>query len=224
MGDTSLPDPVSDGPLFFKELAGQNILATSRKRGVIYARYSSDMQDTSESIEVQISECKKYAVAHDILIQREPFVDRAKTGTSTENRKAYQQLFTLARSPARDFDVILTFHTSRWGRGVQSEIDEHLLERSGVKIIAVSQPFTADDGVESVFMKGVLRKIDAYYSMQASKYTHAYQSSNARNGFKNGGAAPDGYAIEHIPTGKKDKHGEEKMKARLIVDTKPGKF
>src|ERR1051326_7709816 len=224
MQDTNLPDPGPDGPLFFKELASQGNLTTSRKRGVIYARYSSDMQNSSESIEVQISECKKYGLAHGILICRNPFVDRAETGTSTENRKAYQELFALARSSERDFDIILTFHTSRWGRGVQSEIDEHLLERSGVKIIAVSQPFTADDGVESVFMKGVLRKIDAYYSMQASKYTHAYQSSNARNGFKNGGAAPDGYIIEHIPTGKKNKHGEEKMKARLIVDTKPGKF
>jgi hypothetical protein len=73
-------------------------------------------------------------------------------------------------------------------------------------------------------MKGVLRKIDAYYSMQASKYTHAYQSSNAMHGFKNGGAPPDGYAIEHVPTGKKDKKGFEKMKARLVLDTKPGKF
>jgi hypothetical protein len=62
-------------------------------------------------------------------------------------RQGYQQLLLLARSADRDFDVILTFHTSRWGRGVESEIDEYALEKSGVKIIAVSQPFTADDGV-----------------------------------------------------------------------------
>src|ERR1051326_20801 len=116
MQDTNLPDPGPDGPLFFKELASQGNLTTSRKRGVIYARYSSDMQNSSESIEVQISECKKYGLAHGILICRKPFVDRAETGTSTENRKAYQELFALARSSERDFDIILTFHTSRWGR------------------------------------------------------------------------------------------------------------
>jgi hypothetical protein len=74
---------------------------------------------SSSSIEVQISECKKDALTHGIAISREPFVDCAETGTSTENRKAYQKLFALAQSAERDFDVILPFHTSRWGRGVQ---------------------------------------------------------------------------------------------------------
>src|SRR5258708_5611800 len=194
------------------------------RHGVIYARYSSDMQDTSDYIEVQISECKKYALANTIILVREPFIDRAETGTVTENRKRYQELLRVAQSKERDFDTILTFHTSRWGRGIESEIDEYLLEKNGIKIIAVSQSFTADGAIESVFMKGIMRKIDAYYSMQASKYTHAYQTSNAENGFKNGGAAPDGYVIEHVPTGKKDKHGLEKMKSRLVLDTQPGKY
>ena len=60
--------------------------------------------------------------------------------------------------------------------------------------------------------------------MQASKYTHAYQTSNAQHGFKNGETAPDGYVIEQVPTGKKDKYGVEKAKARLALDQKPGKF
>ncbi len=209
---------------FFAERIREEKTSTAVRRGVIYARYSSDMQDTSDSIEVQISECKKYALAHEILLVNEPYVDRAETGTSTENRKSYQELLLLAQSHDRNFDIILTFHTSRWGRGIQSEIDEYLIEKNGIKIIAVSQPFTADDAVESVFMKGILRKIDAYYSMQASKYTHAYQSANAVNGFKNGGAAPDGYAMEYVPTGKKDRLGKEKMKSRLALDTQTGKF
>lgn len=209
---------------FFAEQIREEQTSRAVHRGLIYARYSSDMQDTSDSIEVQISECKKYALAHEIVLVHEPFVDRAETGTSTENRKAYQELLLLAQSKDRDFDTILTFHTSRWGRGIQSEIDEYLIEKNGIKIIAVSQPFTADDAVESVFMKGILRKIDAYYSMQASKYTHAYQTSNAVNGFKNGGAAPDGYAMEYVPTGKKDRLGKEKMKSRLALDPQPGKY
>src|SRR5437016_4973187 len=111
----------SDGLPFLREWAAKEELTKRRRRCVIYARYSTDIQDTSESIEVQIAECRKYALAHDIILCREPFVDRAETGTSTENRKAYQQLLTFARSAERDFDVILTFHTSRWGRGVESE-------------------------------------------------------------------------------------------------------
>ncbi|PYS50098.1 MAG: hypothetical protein DMG13_21690 [Acidobacteria bacterium] len=93
---TSLSDPAPDRPLFFKEMAHEDTFTASRKRGAIYARYSSDMQNTSESIEVQITECKKYAVIHGIVIGRSPFVDRPETGTSTENRKAYQEPFTLA--------------------------------------------------------------------------------------------------------------------------------
>jgi DNA invertase Pin-like site-specific DNA recombinase len=211
-------------PGFFPDLIAREQQSSAVRRGVIYARYSTDMQDTSESIEVQITECQKYATDHDILITREPFVDRAESGGHTENRKAYQSLLALAHSSGRDFEVILTFHTSRWGRGIESEIDEHRLQTTGVKIIAVSQPFTAAEDVESAFMKGVLRKIDAYYSMQASKYTHAYQTSNARHGFKNGGIAPDGYIIEQVPTGKRDKYDVEKMKARLALDVNPGRF
>ena len=217
-------EPSDDDAVFFRQWITQEEGATPLRRGVIYARYSTDAQDTSESIEVQISSCRKYAIEHGIVINREAFVDRAETGTSTQNRQAYQQLLTVAQSSECDFEVILTFHTSRWGRGMESEIDEYKLGNHGIKIIAVSQPFTGDEGVESAFMKGVLRKIDAYYSMQASKYTHAYQTSNAFNGFKNGGSAPDGYAIEQVPTGKRDKYGVEKMKAKLILDVKPGQF
>ncbi len=214
----------SSASTFFQEWVKAERAQPSHRRCVIYARYSSEMQDTSESIEVQVSACERYAIEHHIGLARAPFVDRAETGTSTENRKAYQELLRLARSTQRDFDVILTFHTSRWGRGFESEIDEHVLEREGIRIIAVSQPFTADEGVESAFMKGVLRKIDAYYSMQASKYTHAHQSANALRGFKNGGSAPDGYVLDHVPSGKKDRQGTEKLKARLALDTRPGKY
>ena len=210
--------------MFFKDRLNEETREKAAQRGVIYARYSSDMQETSESIEVQLKECQKYALDNDVVLVREPYIDRAQTGTSTQNRKAYQGLLALAQTPERDFDVILTFHTSRWGRGIESEIDEYLIEKCGVKIISVSQPFTASDAIESVFMKGIIHKIDAYYSMQTSKYTHAYQSSNARNGFKNGGSAPDGYLIAPVSTGKRDKHGKEKMKARLALDASPGKF
>lgn len=214
-----------EGPTFFQSrILEEEQKVLSPRRGVIYARYSSDMQDTNDSIEVQLAECNKYAMANNIIVVREPFVDRAETGTSTENRDSYQKLLILAQGHDRDFDVILTFHTSRWGRGIQSEIDEYLLEKNGIQIIAVSQPFTADNAVESIFMKGVLRKIDAYYSLQASKYTHAYQSSNAQNGFKNGGPAADGYVLDHIPTGKKSKRGGERMKSKLLLDEKPGEF
>ena len=210
--------------MFFKARLEEEAVKKAALRGVIYARYSSEMQDTSESIEVQLKECQKYALDQNVVLVREPFIDRAQTGTSTQNRKAYQGLLSLAQTPERDFDVILTFHTSRWGRGIESEIDEYLIEKCGVKIISVSQPFTASDAIESVFMKGIIHKIDAYYSMQTSKYTHAYQTSNAQNGFKNGGSAPDGYVLMPVSTGKRDKQGKEKMKSRLALDTSPGKF
>jgi site-specific DNA recombinase len=219
--DNRSPDRQSG---FFPELVANEQRCSAVRRGVIYVRYSTDMQESSESIEVQVAECRRYALDHAIAITREPFVDRAETGTSTEDRKSYQHLLALAQSPERDFEVILTFHTSRWGRGIESEIDEYRLQTRGGRIIAVTQPFTADEGVESAFMRGVLRKIDAYYSMQASKYTHAYQTSNAQHGFRNGGVAPDGYVIEQVPTGKKDKNGIEKTKARLLLDQNPGKF
>jgi len=88
MEESLVNDRCSELP-FLQAWAAQEQMAKSRRRGVIYARYSTDIQDTSESIEVQVAECRKYALAHEILLCREPFIDRAETGTSTENRKAY---------------------------------------------------------------------------------------------------------------------------------------
>ena len=91
-----LPQPLAERvPVDAQATGGKYLIALRHLQSFQHAplfgsqfRYSSDMQNTSESIEVQIGECKKYALAHGIVINREPFVNRAETGTSTENRKA----------------------------------------------------------------------------------------------------------------------------------------
>ena len=148
------------------------------KRCVIYARYSSDQQDET-SIEVQIQECRKYAQSRGITVVHEPYVDAAQSGTATLQRSAYQRLLADAFSKTRDFDLIVVFHSSRWGRGMDSEIDEFLLEKRGVKIISTHTAGDYRRFPRIISSKGIIRKIDAYYSLQLSRYTHVYQSDNA---------------------------------------------
>lgn len=193
------------------------------KRGVIYARYSSDQQDDT-SIGVQIEECQKYAQKQNIAIVREPYTDAAQSGTATQHRAAYQKLMVDAFAKTKDFEYVIVFHSSRWGRSMDSEVDEFLLEKHGVKVISATQPITTEDSPESFLVRGIIRKIDAYYSIQLARYTHVYQSNNARKGFINGGRPLDGYTVRRIPTGKLDKQGRERCKVQYELDEKPGQF
>ena len=59
------------------------------KKAVIYARYSSERQ-TEQSIEGQLTVCKKFARDNGFVILDE-YIDRAMTGTN-DNRLAFQKM------------------------------------------------------------------------------------------------------------------------------------
>jgi site-specific DNA recombinase len=86
--------------------------ASSKRRAVLYARYSSDMQKAT-SIDGQLLLCRKVAERNNLDVIGE-FVDAAKSGLTEDARDGYQRLLNGVRN--HDFDVIVVEHFDRLSR------------------------------------------------------------------------------------------------------------
>jgi site-specific DNA recombinase len=86
---------------------------SEQKTAVIYARYSSVMQDGS-SIDGQILACRKIAEQYGLKIIGAPFEDRAKSGQSEDGRDGYAALLAAIRN--HDFDVVVVEDLTRLSR------------------------------------------------------------------------------------------------------------
>jgi DNA invertase Pin-like site-specific DNA recombinase len=67
-------------------------------RCAIYARYSSREQGGTSTTECQLRECRTYARTHGLAVVEDAiFVDRAREGTTTEQRDAFQPMIAAAQ-------------------------------------------------------------------------------------------------------------------------------
>lgn len=99
-------------------------------RAAQYVRMSTELQEYS--IANQSAAIALYAAAHDLGIFRS-FVDAEKTGTTIRPRRGLQELIRTVESGAADFDHILVYDVSRWGRfpdADESASCEYLLQKS----------------------------------------------------------------------------------------------
>ncbi|MCK1721537.1 MULTISPECIES: recombinase family protein [unclassified Bradyrhizobium] len=87
-------------------------IVSPKKRAVLYARYSSDMQKAT-SIDGQLLLCRKIAERNNLDVIGE-FVDAAKSGLTEEARDGYQRLLNGVRN--HDFDVVVVEHFDRLSR------------------------------------------------------------------------------------------------------------
>ena len=159
-------------------------------RAVIYARFSSDMQ-REESIDAQVRACRDYCKRKGYVVVN-VYCDEAKSGRSTLERTAYNQMLADAISDA--FDVII-FH--KIDRNSRNEFNYYTfkdkLEKLGIRYEYAVQPI--DQSPEGQMMESMLVGMAAYYSRNLSKETKKGLNENAYKALFNGGIAPFGYKI-----------------------------
>ena len=176
-------------------------------KGVIYARYSSDRQD-SATIETQLSECRKKAESLQIDIV-DTYIDEGKSAR-TDERPSFQRL--LSDSKKHLFDVVIVRKYDRFARNVmQSKIAKNYLHQQGVRVISCHEETSEDPAGQ--FMETLLEAVAEWYSANLSTETKAGQTTNAKKGFRNGGTAPYGYRnvkVKDASTGK--------MRTRLEIE------
>lgn len=159
-------------------------------RVALYARVSSEAQDTDLSLSAQLRALREYALRNGHEVVRE-FVDEAESGRSI-NRPAFKEMIALGRAKQPPFEAILVWKLNRFARSrVDSITYKALLRSKGIEVISINEPL--DDSPTGRLMEGVIESIDEFYSANLGQDIKRGLRENARRGFFNGSRPPYGY-------------------------------
>ena len=104
----------------------------------IYARVSSEKQDTDLSISAQLKSLREYAAKNGYRVVKE-FVDEAESGRTTA-RPAFREVVSLARRAQKPFDAVLVWKYSRFARSREdSIIYKTMLRKNSVQVISITE-------------------------------------------------------------------------------------
>jgi DNA invertase Pin-like site-specific DNA recombinase len=183
-------------------------------RAAIYVRMSTEHQQYST--ENQADAIGKYASRNNLLIVKK-FVDHGKSGLRLSSRFALLQLLREVESGIAEFQVILVYDVSRWGRfqdADESAYYEYVCKRAGVLVHYCAEEFENDGSVSSALLKTIKRSMAGEYSRELSVKVFAGQSRLVEMGFRQGGWAGFGLRRQLLDRDGKVKglltHGEQK--------------
>ena len=159
-------------------------------RGVLYCRYSSENQ-TENSIEGQLRECKAFAESKNITIVG-TYIDRALSA-KTDDRPDFQRM--AKDSTKRIFDVIIVWKLDRLARNrYDSAHYKATLRKNGVKVISATEAIS--DGAEGILLESMLEGLAEYYSVELGVKVKRGLTENALNARHNGGRMPYGLMVD----------------------------
>ncbi|MFT0532446.1 recombinase family protein [Castellaniella hirudinis] len=165
-------------------------------RAAQYVRMSTDHQQYST--QNQAERIREYAEHRHIKIVR-TYADEGKSGLRIDGRQALQQLIDDVESGAADFQIILVYDVSRWGRfqdADESAYYEYICRRAGIQVAYCAEQFENDGSPVSTIVKGVKRAMAGEYSRELSVKVFAGQCRLIEQGFRQGG--PAGYGLRRV--------------------------
>lgn len=167
-----------------------------RRRAAEYVRMSTEHQQYST--ENQADRIRDYAKHHNIEIVR-TYADEGKSGLNIGGRDGLQMLLADVRAKNTDFELILVYDVSRWGRfqdADESAHYEYTCRQAGIKVIYVAEQFENDGSPVSTIVKGVKRAMAGEYSRELSAKVFAGQCRLIELGFRQGG--PAGFGLRRV--------------------------
>jgi DNA invertase Pin-like site-specific DNA recombinase len=165
---------------------------TMKVRAAQYVRMSTDHQQFST--ENQADVIRDYAGKHGISITR-TFEDSGKSGLSIQGRDALTDLIETVRTGKADFETILVYDVSRWGRFQDVDEAAHLeytCKQAGISVQYCAEQFANDGSLGSSVMKTLKRAMAGEYSRELSAKVFKGQCRLIENGFRQGGPAGHG--------------------------------
>src|SRR5512134_2457017 len=172
-------------------------------RAAQYVRMSTDHQQYST--ENQAETIREYAARHGLVIVRS-YADEGKSGLRLEGRDQLQRLIADVESGGADFQAVLVYDVSRWGRfqdADESAYYEYVCKRAGIAVHYCAEQFANDGSPVATIVKGVKRAMAGEYSRELSVKVFAGQCRLIELGFRQGGAA--GYGLRRMRV---DERGE----------------
>jgi len=167
------------------------------RRAAIYVRMSTNPQEYS--IQHQIDRLNQYAQEHQIDIVM-VYADAGKSGLRISGREGLQRLIGDVQSGAAEFEVVLVYDVSRWGRFQDIDESAHyefMCRQAGVQVVYCAEHFVDDGTPVYALMKGVKRIMAAEYSRELGEKVHHAQCRFSQLGFKQGGRP--GYGLRRVP-------------------------
>src|SRR6218665_2862350 len=161
-----------------------------------YVRMSTEHQQYST--ENQGDKILEYAARCNIEIGR-TYADEGKSGLRIDGRQALQQLIKDVETGNADFQIILVYDVSRWGRfqdADESAYYEYICRRAGIQVAYCAEQFENDGSPVSTIVKGVKRAMAGEYSRELSAKVFAGQCRLIELGFRQGG--PAGYGLRGV--------------------------
>lgn len=165
-------------------------------KAVKYVRMSTEHQQYST--ENQSDKIDEYASKRGIEIIR-TYADEGKSGLRMEGRLGLQALIKVVESGQPDFQIILVYDISRWGRfqdADESAYYEYICKRVGIQVVYCAEQFENDGSPVSTIVKGVKRAMAGEYSRELSTKVFAGQCRLIELGYRQGG--PAGFGLRRV--------------------------
>ncbi|MDX8521152.1 recombinase family protein [Mesorhizobium dulcispinae] len=162
-------------------------LGRPRIRAAQYLRMSKEHQ--TYSIDNQKDAIRNYAdiMGYDIVATYE---DAGRSGLKLGGRPGLQRLLADVESGRADFETIVVYDVSRWGRFQnidESASYEYRCHMAGVRIEFCAEQFLNDGSIGSDVLKAIKRSMAAEHSRMLSQKTFIGQARLIRLGFRQGG-------------------------------------
>ena len=168
----------------------------NRRKAAQYVRMSTEHQ--RYSTENQSDAIRRYADERGYQIIK-TYSDAGKSGLRIEGRDGLTQLLEDIQAGRTDFDTVLVYDISRWGRfqdADESAYYEYICKRAGIAVEYCAEQFENDGSPVSTIVKGVKRAMAGEYSRELSQKVFAGQSRLIEMGYRQGG--PPGYGLRRM--------------------------
>jgi len=165
------------------------VLVAATARAAQYLRMSTEHQQYST--ENQADRIQDYADRHGIEIVR-TYADEGKSGLNIGGREGLRRLLDDVTKRSVDFELILVYDVSRWGRFQDADEAAHYefqCKQADIKVIYCAEQFDNDGSPVATIVKGVKRAMAGEYSRELSAKVFAGQCRLIELGFRQGGPA-----------------------------------
>jgi DNA invertase Pin-like site-specific DNA recombinase len=165
-------------------------------RAAEYVRMSTEHQQYST--ENQSDAIRAYAAKRGLVVVK-TYADAGKSGLRLDGRDALKQLIQDVQLRRCDFQTVIVYDVSRWGRfqdADESAYYEYTCRRAGINVVYCAEQFENDGSPVSTIVKGVKRAMAGEYSRELSTKVFAGQCRLIELGFRQGGAP--GYGLRRV--------------------------
>jgi DNA invertase Pin-like site-specific DNA recombinase len=167
-------------------------------RAAQYVRMSTELQ--RYSIQNQAATIAAYAQQRNLSIVR-TYVDEGRSGLRIKGRPGLIELIEDVQSGNADFNHILVYDVSRWGRFQDVDESAHyefVCKQKGVKVAYCAEQFDNDGSLLSSIVKNIKRVMAAEYSRELGVKVHAGHCRIAGLGYRVGGPLTFGLYREMV--------------------------